>query len=197
MIRVAIFECEKIPDSLMSLLDESDEVEVIRDFLSPDVLLIYSEAWNRAVLVKGKEFLASRATKTLTAPPIVVLCLRTEEPFATDSVRQNHVSAVLPVPPGKEQVVLALRAAAAGLKILPPPFNSKRSPIPEIAPLTPRELEILRLVADGEGNKSIAYLLDISGHTVKFHISSIFEKLHVSSRTEAVKAGITRGLISI
>jgi len=63
--------------------------------------------------------------------------------------------------------------------------------------LTPREMEILRLIADGEGNKSIAYLLQISEHTVKFHISSIFQKLHVSSRTEAVNAGIKHGLISI
>jgi two-component system, NarL family, response regulator YdfI len=63
--------------------------------------------------------------------------------------------------------------------------------------LTPREMEILRLIADGEGNKSIAYLLQISEHTVKFHISSIFQKLHVSSRTEAVNAGIKNGLISI
>ena len=63
--------------------------------------------------------------------------------------------------------------------------------------LTAREMEILRLIADGEGNKSIAYLLQISEHTVKFHISSIFQKLHVSSRTEAVNAGIKQGLISI
>jgi len=72
-----------------------------------------------------------------------------------------------------------------------------KSPLPVSNPLTPRELEVLRLIADGEGNKSIAYLLEISEHTVKFHISSIFGKLHVSSRTEAVKAGITNGLISI
>ena len=66
-----------------------------------------------------------------------------------------------------------------------------------MALLTAREMEILRLIADGEGNKSIAYLLQISEHTVKFHISSIFQKLHVSSRTEAVNAGIKQGLISI
>lgn len=64
-------------------------------------------------------------------------------------------------------------------------------------PLTAREMEILRLIADGEGNKSIAYLLQISEHTVKFHISSIFQKLHVFSRTEAIKVGIQQGLISI
>jgi DNA-binding CsgD family transcriptional regulator len=63
--------------------------------------------------------------------------------------------------------------------------------------LTPRELEILRLIADGEGNKSIAGILEISEHTVKFHISSIFEKLQAFSRTEAVRAGIIRGLVSI
>lgn len=95
-----------------------------------------------------------------------------------------------------EQMVLILRAAAAGLRVLHD--SGKEEPfLAESVRLTPRELDILRLIADGEGNKSIAYLLGISQHTVKFHISSIFEKLNVSSRTEAVKKGITRGFISI
>jgi DNA-binding NarL/FixJ family response regulator len=63
--------------------------------------------------------------------------------------------------------------------------------------ITAREMEILNLIAQGEGNKTIADLLEITEHTVKFHISSIFQKLHVSSRTEAIRAGIQLGLISI
>ncbi|HEV8722827.1 MAG TPA: response regulator transcription factor [Candidatus Binatia bacterium] len=72
---------------------------------------------------------------------------------------------------------------------------------PELDPadqiLTPREIEVLRMMAEGLGNKEIATKLLISDHTVKFHISSIFAKLGVSSRTEAVTVGIRQGLIMI
>ena len=63
--------------------------------------------------------------------------------------------------------------------------------------LTPREEEVLALVRDGLGNKEIAGRLNISEHTVKFHISSILGKLGAGSRTEAVSQGIRKGLITI
>nr|WP_228035594.1 response regulator transcription factor [Oculatella sp. LEGE 06141] len=61
--------------------------------------------------------------------------------------------------------------------------------------LTPREIEVLGMLAEGLGNKAIAKRLSISEHTVKFHISSIFTKFGVSSRTEAVMLGARQGLI--
>jgi DNA-binding NarL/FixJ family response regulator len=63
--------------------------------------------------------------------------------------------------------------------------------------LTGREIEVLRLVANGRSNKQIASLLHISGHTAKFHVSSVLAKLGASSRTEAVSLGILRGLVAI
>jgi DNA-binding NarL/FixJ family response regulator len=61
--------------------------------------------------------------------------------------------------------------------------------------LSPREGEILNFLAAGLENKEIAQRLGISDHTVKFHVTSIFNKLSVSNRTEAVAVGIRRGLI--
>jgi DNA-binding NarL/FixJ family response regulator len=66
---------------------------------------------------------------------------------------------------------------------------------PVVEELTRRELEVLRMVAAGLGNREIASQLGISEHTIKFHISSILGKLGVSSRTEAVTQGIKRGLL--
>lgn len=62
--------------------------------------------------------------------------------------------------------------------------------------LTPRELEILSLIAAGLGNKEIAYRLGISDRTVQFHIRSIFDKTGAASRTEAAVLALRKGLIA-
>jgi DNA-binding NarL/FixJ family response regulator len=67
----------------------------------------------------------------------------------------------------------------------------------EGAALTPRELDVLRLVAQGRGNKEIAAELDLSAHTVKYHLASVLAKLGVRSRTEAVSRGIRTGLLPL
>lgn len=64
-------------------------------------------------------------------------------------------------------------------------------------PLTPRETEVLMLLADGLSNKSIAARLGVSDQTVKFHVASICGKLSASNRTEAVRRAIRRGLIPL
>jgi ATP/maltotriose-dependent transcriptional regulator MalT len=85
---------------------------------------------------------------------------------------------------------------------LPPPAGrlSRRSAEREgglIESLTAREHDVLALVADGLPNRDIAHTLTISEHTVKFHLASIFGKLGVSTRTEAVQRGVRLGVIEI
>ena len=63
--------------------------------------------------------------------------------------------------------------------------------------LTPREIEVLELVAEGLSNKSVADRLGISDHTVKFHIASLSGKLGAGNRTDAVRRGVQRGLITL
>lgn len=64
-------------------------------------------------------------------------------------------------------------------------------------PLTPRERQVLELLAEGLANKAIAARLGISDQTAKFHVSSICGKLGASNRTEAVRVGLRRGLLTI
>jgi two-component system, NarL family, nitrate/nitrite response regulator NarL len=88
------------------------------------------------------------------------------------------------------------RAAIAGREAPPPAlprFPGDESPVVE--ELTPRELEVLRLLAEGLPNKTIAQRLDISEHTVKFHVNALLGKLGVGSRTEAVVRATRLGLI--
>jgi DNA-binding CsgD family transcriptional regulator len=63
--------------------------------------------------------------------------------------------------------------------------------------LTPRELEVIALLADGLANKEIAARLSISPHTAKFHVESLLRKLNASNRAEAVRKGIRQGMIGV
>ena len=87
----------------------------------------------------------------------------------------------------------AALARPAGLPTLKPWDDRQTNPL--IEELTPRELAVLRLIAEGLPNKTIAVKLGISEHTVKFHVNAILGKLGVASRTEAVVRATRLGLI--
>ena len=70
-------------------------------------------------------------------------------------------------------------------------------PAGQVQALTPREVQVLAMLAEGHGNKTIAWKLGISEHTAKFHVASILSKLNAGTRTEAVTLGIRRGLIMV
>jgi DNA-binding NarL/FixJ family response regulator len=76
---------------------------------------------------------------------------------------------------------------------------ARRRTTPEVVEeaLTPRELQVLELLAEGLANKAIAERLDISDQTVKFHVAAILGKLGVANRTEAVRVAVRRGLIAM
>lgn len=98
------------------------------------------------------------------------------------------------------QIDAALRAAAAGLIVRAgeaprPVFRALAEAPPPL--LSPREAQILALIGDGLSNKEVARRLGISGHTVKFHIESLFRKLAAGSRAEAVRKGLRQGLIEL
>ena len=116
------------------------------------------------------------------------------------------VNAILSRDVTKEDLYLALEAAesnlvllhpTAALGIFPSDFKSAQNLDGQIEQLTEREREVLRLISNGLGNREIAHKLKISGHTAKFHVSSILSKLGAASRAEAVSHGIRRGLIAI
>ena len=121
-----------------------------------------------------------------------------------DALRAG-VRAVMPTDVNADQLFATLQAAVAGLVMLHPqqineafpaattPLSQPLAELPE--PLTRREREVLQMLASGLANKEIATRLNISEHTVKFHVASLLGKLGASGRTEAVALGIRRGLV--
>jgi len=101
-----------------------------------------------------------------------------------------------------EEFLVAVAAIVQGLVVLPRTLTGRLIGEPTNVeepsePLTAREREVLELLGRGLSNKMIAKELHISEHTVKFHISSIYTKLGVASRTEAINRGARQGLISL
>ncbi|HZS04341.1 MAG TPA: response regulator transcription factor [Blastocatellia bacterium] len=178
------------------------QVDDLRPDAAPDVILIELDSRNE-VAVNELLTLASGARQ---APAIVALVDEAQGAWAVEALRTG-VRALLTGEASAEEIQAAVEAAAAGLVVLDSrvaeALTGTAAFVPRGAPdlqpeaLTPREIEVLVMIAEGFGNKTIAQRLGISEHTVKFHVSSIFAKLGVTSRTEAVKIGIRRGLIML
>jgi DNA-binding NarL/FixJ family response regulator len=102
-----------------------------------------------------------------------------------------------------EEMAAALQALLMNLVVLDPVLTQSLLPAAppfELTPLeaiTPREMEVLHLLAEGHPNKTIAQLLSISEHTVKFHVNALMGKLNAQSRTEVVVRATRQGLITL
>lgn len=111
------------------------------------------------------------------------------------------IRGLLPRIADSDRIFAAITAVVQGLFVLDPAFTSallphkEDTPLPSVEQLTPRESEVLQLLAEGLANKTIAQRLSISEHTVKFHVNAIMNKLGAQSRTEAVVRATRLGMI--
>lgn len=132
--------------------------------------------------------------------PVVVLAPTGE---AAGLAWTNGASGIVPRNVARAELAAALNAVASRLIVVDRRFTheivSPAAPPPpkSVESLTPRELQVLNLVAEGLPNKSIASQLAISEHTVKFHINAILGKMGASSRTQAVALATRMGLIRL
>jgi len=94
-----------------------------------------------------------------------------------------------------DELVRAIRDVAAGARPIPQAVGRKLAERMRHTPLTPREMDVLRLVAQGFQNKEIAAALSIADQTAQGHVKSILDKLDAHDRTEAVAVAARRGLI--
>lgn len=162
----------------------------------PDVVLAAVEAHHD----EPPEDLIALAVRE-GAPAILVLAPDLQPAWTAEALRAG-IRAVLPGDLGPREILAAIEAAAAGLVVLHPQdvpalVSERTLPAAPTQTLSPREVQVLTMLAEGLGNKAIAWKLGISEHTVKFHVASIMTKLNAGTRTEAVTQGIRRGLILI
>ena len=145
---------------------------------------------------------AGVAPDQLPDTPAQVIVLSEEPEAATWA---PEVRAWLPLNALASEIAAAVIAAATDLTVLTgaqarrwlPGSEPGRGAGALIESLTPRELQVLRMLAEGLANKQIADRLSISENTAKFHVAQILGKLGVSTRAQAVAAGIRRGLVPI
>lgn len=169
------------------LLGNGSELAQVTDSALADVVLV--------VLNGGQE----SAVLQVGGPPVLALVSDQAAAGTAADLEQGGLS-VLSDSVSVDQLKAALRAVAAGLTVRDPSIGSH---LPRVSQsdsgehLTPRERELLRFLGEGMGNREIAEALGLTDHTVKFHLRSIYAKLGVRSRTEAVSVAVRRGLLML
>ncbi len=168
----------------------SSEEELPLDVYRPDVVL-WDLGWDAGTLPERLADLNESDT------PVVALLPADHQ---TGAIWASGVRGLLLRSADSEQLLAALEAITHGLAVFQPELVKalrETNPISLAQELTARELEVLHLLTEGLPNKAIARRLEISEHTVKFHLNAILSKLNAQSRTEAVVHAIRLGLITV
>jgi DNA-binding NarL/FixJ family response regulator len=134
------------------------------------------------------------------SPSAAVLLLSDEPLNVRDMRRSSRAWGVLPTDASVDELGAAVHALSQGLIVGTAAllFETDSEPLSgSRGPLTEREAEVLGLLSKGLANKQIAATLGISEHTVKFHVSSIYAKLNVTNRTEAMREGLRGGWVAL
>ncbi len=193
MIRVLLnVSSPALRAGLRALLSSDKTIKVVA---APDSLDEQNEADVIITSASPVSFLNNETDSALSAG---ILLLSDDQLNVQEMRRLTRVWGILPTDSSAEELNAAIHALSQGLIVGAPAllFESESEPL-ERGPLTERELEVLGLLAKGLANKQIAVALGISEHTVKFHVSSIYTKLNVTNRTEAVRAGLRGGWVAL
>jgi len=170
-----------------------DGVEAVRLFarLQPDITLMDLQMPK----LNGVEAITSIRSQSPKARIIVLTtyagdtrALRALKAGASGFLLKNSV---------RKDLLEAIQVVSSGRRYLPPDVATEIAVHAVDEPLTSREIDILRLIAQGKANKEIAHQIGVGEETVKAHLKSIFAKLDVADRTHAVTLAVKRGIIEL
>ena len=181
---------------LRTLLFSDDKIKIIGEV----------DRWNTSIdeineadviitSASSASFLEDEAEASSSASILIL----SDDPLNVGEMKRSQYAwGILPLDTSADELLAAVHALSQGLivgerSLLFPAEEETLSS----SPLTNRETEVLNLLSKGLANKQIAIMLGISEHTVKFHVSSIYTKLNVTSRTEAVHEGLRGGWIAL
>ena len=181
-----------LPD--LELLEQLSSANVpANDYSQPPQAIIWDMGWEPTAVLPDWE---------AWGVPVIALLAHEEDAIIA---WRSGARALLSRKLDGEKLATAVQAAIQGFIVLDPAFSEMLPELDESETavpdqplreaLTPRENEVLQLLAEGLTNKAIAQRLDISDHTVKFHVNAIMSKLNAQSRTEAVVRATRLGLI--
>lgn len=191
---------------LRALLNDPD-IQIMSEAINDEQALALGESLMPQVLLYDLSLDHDTAFSTISqikqnAPGVRVLALSdSSSDLRMMRALQAGARGCLSKIANADELTLALRQIADGEMVLPPTATStllqQLSGGSSAEVLSPREIQVVRGVADGLTNKAIALQLGISDHTVKFHLASAMSKMGAASRAEAVAIAIQRGLISL
>ena len=174
--------------------DGAEAVRLVNE-MHPDIVLM-------DLVMPGMDGLTATAIIRREAAETEVIALTSvmEDSSVVDAVRAGAIGYLLKDTESFE-LCRAIKAAAAGQVQMSPQVLTRlmrevRTPVKGLEPLTDREMDVLKLLADGHSNKEIAKSLNIGEQTVKTHVSRILDKIGVPSRTQAALFAIRMGLVS-
>lgn len=204
-IRVIVADDHPIVRSgIVALLEHEHDIEVVGEATTGlEAVALASELKPDLVLIdlQMPELDGTEATARVIeqVPGVRVLILTTyESDEHILAAIENGAGGYLLKAAPQEEILAGVRAAAGGETVLAPAIAARlvrRAAAPAPPRLSPRELEVLQLVAEGSSNPRIGKQLFISEATVKTHLAHVFEKLEVSDRTRAVTRAIELGLL--
>ena len=181
---------------LRALLSSDDEITIIGE---ADIWNTSIDEANEADVIITSASFASFLDGEMAASPSASILILSDDPLnLREMMRSQFAWGILPLDASTEELLAAIHALSQGLivgerSLL---FATEEETLGN-SPLTNRETEVLNLLSKGLANKQIAITLGISEHTVKFHVSSIYTKLNVINRTEAVHEGLRGGWIAL
>ena len=193
MIRVQLdVSSPALRAGLRALLSSDNSIKIVNDSLDED-----SEA---DVVITSASHVSFSSQEVSDASSGATLLLSDDPLNVREMKRFSRVWGILPTESSAEELTAAIHALSQGLIVgtatLLFESDTESGPLSH-GPLTDRESEVLGLVAKGLANKQIAVALGISEHTVKFHVSSVYTKLNVTNRTEAVREGLRGGWLAL
>ncbi len=207
MIRVFVVAPTPLMQAGLRTMLTTSEIQVVGEASIAEDMIAELPAIDVLVVDETQLEGAVRAIANNPMTALLVLTDNDERALAVLRTLSLRGWSVVPLDATSTQLQASVTAVAQGFVVLPVTSThqlyEQRPPVEAITlgsldeALTNREREVLELVSQGLSNKLIARQLQISEHTVKFHISSISTKLGASSRTDAVSRGVRRGLITL